>query len=81
MLITKGAPEPVAARAATVEVNGTAEPIAAWSARFDALLADNTQAWDLGDDGAWVRAKPPKGEQPRTAQIELMARARSRARR
>jgi polyphosphate kinase len=48
---------------------------------FDALLADNTQAWDLGDDGAWVRAKPPKGEQSRTAQIELMARARSRARR
>jgi polyphosphate kinase len=48
---------------------------------FAALVADNTQSWDLGADGSWVRARPPKGEKPRTAQSELMVRARSRARR
>jgi Mg2+-importing ATPase len=40
LLITKGAPEHVLARAATVELDGATEPVAAWSARFDALLAN-----------------------------------------
>jgi polyphosphate kinase len=48
---------------------------------FAALLADNTQSWDLGADGSWVRARPAKGEKARAAQSELMVRARSRARR
>ncbi len=40
LLITKGAPEHVLARATTVQIDGAAEPVAAWSAKFDALLAD-----------------------------------------
>jgi polyphosphate kinase len=47
---------------------------------FEALLVDNAHAWDLGADGSWVRAQPAKGERPTTAQSELMARARARAR-
>lgn len=48
---------------------------------FDALLADNAQAWELRSDGSWLRIRPPKGEQRRSAQSQLMSRARSRARR
>jgi polyphosphate kinase len=48
---------------------------------FDALLADNALAWELRSDGSWVRIRPPKGERRRTAQGQLMSRARARARR
>ncbi len=48
---------------------------------FDALLADNAQAWELRSDGSWLRVKPPKGERHRTAQGTLMTKARSAARR
>jgi polyphosphate kinase len=48
---------------------------------FDALLADNALAWELRSDGSWLRTRPPKGEQRRTAQGQLMSKARSRARR
>jgi polyphosphate kinase len=48
---------------------------------FDALLADNAMAWELRSDGSWLRIRPPKGERGRTAQGQLMSRARSRARR
>jgi len=48
---------------------------------FEALLEDNTQAWELGPDGCWLRILPPGGKRPRTAQSHLMTRARSRARR
>jgi polyphosphate kinase len=47
---------------------------------FDALLKDNSQAWQLGSDGAWLRVAPADGKQPRTAQSRLMSRARSRSR-
>jgi polyphosphate kinase len=48
---------------------------------FEALLADNAQSWDLRADGTWKRLQPGKGERRRTAQGQLMSRARTRARR
>jgi polyphosphate kinase len=48
---------------------------------FDALLADNSQAWELQSDGSWLRVRPSKGERPRTAQGQLMAKAGSAVRR
>ncbi len=51
------------------------------SAAFEALLADNTQAWDLRPDGSWERGKPRKDERPRPAQTALMRSARARFRR
>jgi polyphosphate kinase len=48
---------------------------------FDALLADNAQAWELRPDGSWLRIRPPKGKRRRSAQEKLMSRAGSRARR
>jgi polyphosphate kinase len=51
------------------------------SAVFDALLADNTQAWELGSDGTWTRLRPKKDERPRPAQNALMRSARARYRR
>ena len=48
---------------------------------FDALLADTANAWELRSDGSWVRIDRPKGERRRSAQSQLMSRARSRARR
>jgi polyphosphate kinase len=48
---------------------------------FDALQADNAQAWELDGDGAWRRAAPAKGERQRPAQTTLMRSASSRARR
>ena len=47
---------------------------------FKALLADNTQAWELRDDGSWERARPRKNERRRSAQAVFMRR-RERARR
>jgi polyphosphate kinase len=48
---------------------------------FDALTTDNSQSWELSEDGSWRRLKTAKGERRRTAQGQLMGRARSRARR
>jgi polyphosphate kinase len=46
---------------------------------FKALLADNTQAWELGADGTWTRATHEKSERKRSAQLVFMRR-RERAR-
>ena len=48
---------------------------------FDALLADNIQAWTLGPEGEWTRLLPEKNERPRGAQDALMRSARARGRR
>ena len=40
-------------------------------------MADNTNAWVLGEDGAWTR-RSPDGAEPRNAQAELMARHAAR---
>jgi polyphosphate kinase len=48
---------------------------------FDALLADNTQAWELGSDGTWTRLRPKKDERPKPAQATLMRNTRARFRR
>ena len=45
-----------------------------------ALLADNSQAWELAPDGAWHRVVPKKAERRRQAQNAFMRR-RERARR
>jgi polyphosphate kinase len=51
------------------------------AASFDALLADNAQAWELGPEGSWKRVEPEKDERPRTAHDSLMRNARARQRR
>lgn len=43
---------------------------------FEALLADNAQAWELRPDGSWLRVEPAKGERRRTAQGQLISKAR-----
>ena len=48
---------------------------------FDALLADNSDAWDLDGDGTWRRTRPRKGARNRAAQTVLMRNALARARR
>ena len=35
-------------------------------------MADDTNAWDLGEDGEWDRRAPARSEHPRNAQRELM---------
>ena len=48
---------------------------------LDALhrcLADDTNAWELGEDGNWTR-RTPDPEHPRNAQRELMERHAARA--
>jgi polyphosphate kinase len=47
---------------------------------FKALLADNSQAWELASDGTWERVRPKKTERRRAAQTVFMRR-RDRARR
>ncbi len=47
---------------------------------FKALLADNSQAWELQPDGDWKRVSPKKSERRRSAQAAFMRR-RERARR
>src|SRR6185312_13503161 len=47
---------------------------------FKELLADNTQAWQLRNDGSWERIHPKKSERRRSAQTMFMRR-RDRARR
>ena len=44
------------------------------------LLADNSQAWELGPDGTWQRVAPKKSERRRPTQVVFMRR-RERARR
>jgi len=51
------------------------------AAAFDALLADNSQAWALQADGNWQRLKPGKSERARPAHDVLMRSARARQRR
>jgi polyphosphate kinase len=51
------------------------------SGAFDSLLADNSQAWELRQDGTWRRTSPAKDERPRPAQAALMRSARARFRR
>ncbi len=51
------------------------------AAAFDALLADNSQAWTLAGDGSWQRLHPEKNERPRPAHDVLMRSARARQRR
>ena len=46
---------------------------------FKALLADNSQAWELHADGMWERVMPEKSERRRSAQAVFMRR-RDRAR-
>jgi polyphosphate kinase len=50
-------------------------------ATFDALLADNVQAWELGPDGDWTRVAAKKDERSHASQPQLMRRARLRAKR
>ena len=45
---------------------------------LDRCLADNTNAWELGEDGRWTRRKPD-GDEPRNAQRELIERHVARA--
>jgi polyphosphate kinase len=47
---------------------------------FRALLADNSQAWELQADGSWERVHPKKHERRKPAQAAFMRR-RERARR
>jgi polyphosphate kinase len=47
---------------------------------FKALLADNTQAWELQADGSWLRVTADKNQRKRQAQSVFMRR-RERARR
>jgi polyphosphate kinase len=51
------------------------------SSVFDALLADNAQAWELRTDGTWERLWPAKDERPKPAHAALMRSARARFRR
>jgi polyphosphate kinase len=41
---------------------------------LDRALADDTNAWELGEDGTWTRRRPLDPEHPRNAQCELMDR-------
>ena len=51
------------------------------NAMFDALLADNTNAWELNGDGTWRRVRPKKDDRRVSAQALLMRNAVARARR
>ncbi|MGH2905678.1 MAG: polyphosphate kinase 1 [Solirubrobacterales bacterium] len=43
----------------------------------DRCLADNTNAWELGEDGSWTRLRAASPEKRRNAQEELMDLART----
>jgi polyphosphate kinase len=45
---------------------------------LDRCVADDTHAWELGEDGTWTRRTPDE-EHPRNAQEELMERHATRA--
>ncbi len=49
--------------------------------RFDVLLKDNQTAWELNQDGRWMRVRPKKGDRGRPTQLVLMRNVRARARR
>ena len=51
------------------------------SAMFDALLADNTNSWELSGDGSWHRLRPKKDDRVASAQAALMRSAIARSRR
>jgi polyphosphate kinase len=51
------------------------------AASFEALLADNSQAWELQPDGSWTRLQPAKDERERAAHEALMRSAKARQRR
>ncbi|MDX6591406.1 MAG: polyphosphate kinase [Gaiellales bacterium] len=51
------------------------------NAVMDALMADNTQAWELQSDSAWRRLSPGDDEPHRSTHAALMRRARLRVRR
>jgi polyphosphate kinase len=51
------------------------------TAIFDALLADNTQAWNLREDGSWRRLRAKKDDRQTSAQGALMRSSIARARR
>ena len=44
---------------------------------MELCLADDANAWDLAEDGAWTRRTP--GENPTSAQRELMRKHAARA--
>ncbi len=48
---------------------------------FDVLLEDNSQAWELLEDGTWKRVRPKKSENKRATQAVLMTRQAARPRR
>jgi polyphosphate kinase len=51
------------------------------NAMFDALLADNTNSWELDAEGSWRRLHPKKDDRAVSAQATLMRSAIARARR
>jgi polyphosphate kinase len=51
------------------------------TAIFDSLLADNTNAWSLRDDGSWRRVRAKKDDRTASAQAALMRSSVARARR
>ena len=46
---------------------------------LDLCMGDDTNAWDLGEDGEWTRRTPQDAEHPRNAQRQLMERHAARA--
>jgi polyphosphate kinase len=48
---------------------------------YEALVADNATAWELGPGGVWQRVRPKKGARSRATQAALMRSTRARARR
>jgi polyphosphate kinase len=50
-------------------------------ATFEALLADDSGAWELESDASWTRLRPKKDEAERSAQAAFMRSARPRTRR
>jgi polyphosphate kinase len=51
------------------------------TAIFDSLLADNSQAWNLREDGTWRRIRAKKDDRQTSAQTALMRSSVARARR
>jgi polyphosphate kinase len=46
---------------------------------LDRCMADDTNAWELGEDGGWTRRTPADEDAPRNAQRELMERHAARS--
>ena len=44
-----------------------------YAEELDNYLRDNTQAWDLREDGTYVQVQPQPGEAPYSAQADLLA--------